>query len=717
MAGLSAILLCCVCQLPAQKKPVTVEAIIDYAEQERVPAEIVWAPDGRRFAYQQDETVFLYDAPAKTRRELIALATLRRAAKPVPASPVFEWRNRGVKEQTVQWSPGGDWLLVSAGGDLFQCQAADAKWVQLTETDVAESDPKLSPDGRLVSFRRGNDLYSMEVASRKVRRLTSSGSDTLWNGRLDWVYPEELDLPTAHWWSPDSKSIAYLQFDVSREPLYPHADLLPAQAVYEPQRYPKAGEPNATVRLGVVRAQGGSTKWMDLGDTGDALLARVDWIPGGRGLFVQRLNRIQNRLDLLRVDAATGKARLVLREEDARWVNVGDFLQFLKDGAEFLWGSERDGFRHLYRYSVEGKELARLTSGDWEVTELSGVDESSGNVFFLSTQASPLERQLYRVKLDGLEPRRITQARGTHAVWMGPKCEYFLDAVSSLASPTRRVILRADGGEWAVFAEAEASSLGEYDLRQAEIVQVKASDGTLLYGRLTRPAGFQPERQYPAVVLVYGGPHVQGVMDAWQGLNLEQALAHRGFVVWQLDNRGSGGRGHEWESVLFRNFGQTELADQKLGVEHLVSMGFVDPSRIGIHGWSYGGYLTLYSLLNAPDMFRAGAAGAPVTDWRNYDTIYTERYLGLPSENATAYLRGSLVSQAANLKGDLLILHNLEDDNVLFQNTLQMADALEQAGKRFEMVVYPQKTHGVTDAARRHMLETVVAFFEEHLTR
>ncbi len=710
------VLLSSACAALSQQKPVTVEAVTA-ARPSAGPAAVVWAPDGRRFAYEQDGAVGLYDIGSKTRRVLISLATLSAAATPVPARQAFDWQNRGVREQTIQWFPGGDTLLIRAGGDLFQFRIAAGGWTQLTATAETEHDPKLSPDGLRISFRRGNDLYSMEVSSRRVVRLTKDGTDTLLNGRLDWVYPEELDLGSAHWWSPDSKRIAYLQFDVSHEPLLPHADLLPLHPVYEPQRYPKAGDPNAEVRLGVVAAAGGPTRWMDLGDLHDMLLARVNWLPNSSGLFIQRLNRIQNRLDLLRADVSTRQARVTLEERDPYWVNVGDFLRFLKGGAEFLWASERDGFRHLYRYSIEGQQLGRLTSGDWEVTNLAGVDEGKGQVYLVSTEASPLERQLYRVSLDGGERRRITQPAGTHAISMAPGCGYYLDTFSSLRSPVSRSVSRADGAEWSLFAEADRTPIEEYDIRLTEIVEVKASDGTLLYARLITPPGFEPASKYPAVVFVYGGPHSQQVSDVWAGLSLEQVLAHRGYVIWQLDNRGSSGRGHAWESVLFHDFGSKELEDQKEGVRRLVSMGFVDQTRIGVYGWSYGGYMTLYSLLNAPDLFRAGVAGAPVTDWRNYDSIYTERYMGLPSENADAYRLSSPIHQAANLTAKLLLIHNLEDDNVLFQNTLQMADALERAGRPFEMMIYPQKAHAVTGPARRHMLELIVSFFDRNLGR
>ncbi|MGQ9634485.1 MAG: S9 family peptidase [Bryobacteraceae bacterium] len=698
----------------AQKKPVTIDAVTGRQGAGRA-GEITWAPDGRRFAYPQDRRIWLYDVISRSRRELVALAALEAAAQRAPQPALFDWENRRVREQRIQWTPDGQSLLLKAGGDLFLYRLQEGNWVQLTKTPEDEKDPKLSPDGSRVSFRRGNDLYVIEIASRRLTRLTKDGSETRWNARLDWVYPEELDLGTAHWWSPDAKRIAYLQFDVSRQPLYPHADLLPLRPVYEPQRYPKAGEPNAEVRLGVVAAAGGSTRWMRLNETQDALLARVKWAPDGRALFVQKLNRIQNRLDLLAVDPFRGDARQVLREEDPYWVNVADILEFLKGGAEFLWSSERDGYRHLYRYSIAGQLLARLTSGHWEVTALTGVDEPRGFVYYVSTEASPLERHLYRVALDGGERLRLSQEPGTHSISMGPGCGYYLAQHSSSMSPPRRTLWTSDGAEWAVFEEPDRRAQDEFDLLPEEFLEVRTPDGATLHASLIRPAGFQAGRRYPAVVFVYGGPHSQLVQIRWQGLTLEQALAHRGYVIWKLDNRGMAGRGHVFETPLFRRFGRQELEDQKAGVQHLLSLGFVDPARVGIYGWSYGGYMTLYAMLNAPEIFQAGVAGAPVTDWRNYDTIYTERYLGLPSENEQGYRLSSVVHQAANLRGSLLLVHNLEDDNVLFQNTLQMANALQSAGKPFEMMVYPLKSHGVSGTAREHMLKLIADFFDRRL--
>ncbi|MGH7249220.1 MAG: DPP IV N-terminal domain-containing protein, partial [Pseudomonadota bacterium] len=339
-----------------------------------------------------------------------------------------------------------------AHGDLFLWRANSSKWEQLTATPVPERDPKLSPDGRRVAFRRDHDLYTLDVASHRETRLTSGGSATLRNGELDWVYPEELDLATAYWWSPDSNSIAYLQFDTSREPLFPHADLLGPRPVYEPQRYPRAGDPNPGVRLGVVPASGGATRWFDLGETQETnLIARVEWMPDGRHLAAERLNRVQNHLELLSVDPSSGAVGRVLEETDPYWINVHDDLRFLENGKQFLWSSERDGFRHLYLYSIAGKELKRLTKGDWEVTGVTGVDEERGLVYYVSSEPSPLERQLYSVKLNGKGKQRLSQETGTHEISMSPACNFYLDTFSSLEQPPRRTLHAIDGAAWAVY--------------------------------------------------------------------------------------------------------------------------------------------------------------------------------------------------------------------------------------------------------------------------
>ena len=699
----------------AGKKPVTLEALAGQRPRS-VPESPVWAPDGKRFVLTEARKLWLYDIPSRSKKELASLSDFEAAARKGTAPERSDFENRRVRERPVQWFPSGRELLISAGGDLFLFRLEAGGWTQLTATPERERDPKLSPDGRLVSFRREHDLYVLDPADRKERRLTTDGSPTLLNAELDWVYPEELELGTAHWWSPDSKSIAYLQFDVSREPVYPQIDLTGMRALLEPERYPRAGDPNAEVRLGVVAAGGGPTRWMDLGETRDSLRARFFWLPDSQGIAVERMNRVQNRLDLLVADAKTGESRVVLREKDPYWINLLGGLRFLKGGKEFLWESERDGFNHLYRYSMDGALLAQLTRGDWEVSEVACVDEPAGQVYYTSSEPSPLERQFYRVSLEGGERVRMTPAAGTHTIAMGPGCEYYLDSHSSLTTPARRTIHRKDGTEWAVYAEADRKPLEEFEVLPSEIVEVKAADGMMLYARTIKPAGFQAGKKYPVVVNVYGGPGVPpAVQNRWYGaVTLEQALAQRGYVVWMLDNRGTSGRGHKFETAVFRNLGGKEVEDQRDGVRHLLSLGFADPARVGIYGWSYGGYMTIRSLLLEPDVFACGVAGAPVTDFRNYDSIYTERYMSLPPENAEGYNQSSAVQAAGKLKGKLLLVHNLEDDNVLFQNTVQMVDALERAGRQFELMVYTNKSHGLM-RGRSHFHELLVSFFDRCL--
>lgn len=655
----------------------------------------------------------LYDVSSRTSRVWFQTDALRKAAKE-PAKPKrHNWQDRNVAPKAYQWFPNNKDLLACVHDALFVVHP-DGKFKRLKAVPRA-SEAKLSPDGKLVLYRTKSNLYVFDLATKKTWQLTSDGSATLLNGRLDWVYPEELDLSTAMWWSPDSKQIAYLQFNVSDEFEYPHADLLGRRAVSEPQRYPQAGTPNALVKLGVVSAEGGKTVWMKAGDSPDLLLARVKWLPDSSAVALEQLNRVQNRLDLLFCNPATGAVRTVIHEQSKTWINVTDNLYFLKSQPQFLWTSERSGFRHLYRYGDNGKLLGQLTSGKWEVKTIAAVDEAHREVYFTSSEQSPLETQLYRVGFDGGARTRLTEADYTHTIHANKTGSYYVDTYSSLNQPPETILRSTSGNELAVLQPQNKEQLDAYDILPAEIVKVKTQNGTVLYGRLIKPAGFREGVKYPAIVHVYGGPQAQMVRNQWSGIDWDQVLAHHGYVVWQLDNRGSFGRGHVFEAVIYHDLGKQEVADQRLGVEHLISMGFVDPKRIGITGWSYGGYMTIRCMLLAPDLFKVGVAGAPVTDLHNYDTIYTERYMGLPGRNAKGYDESSNVKLAEKLQGKLLIVHNFEDDNVLFQNTMQMVDALEKANKPYCLLLYPEKTHGVFGPLRKPLYDAMTAFFDESL--
>jgi dipeptidyl-peptidase-4 len=704
----------------AQKKPITLDTLNEGGRGgggRGSFGEATWAPDGKTFVTRQGRNLVIYDPATKTTKNLVSTEAIDGAAVNPPAGdgPV-DWQNRRASTGGMQWSADGKSLLYTAGGDVFLIHL-NGKWDQLTKTPMAEVDPKLSPNGKTVVFRRGWDIYTIDVASQKETRLTNNGTETLRNGGTDWVYPEEIGLGTAFWWSPDSKSIAYLQFDMSHEPLIPHEDLIKVRAVYEPERYPQSGENNPDVRLGVIAASGGPTKWLEVGDTRNQyLIARVGWMPNSRSVYVLRTNRVQNRDELFAIDVESRAPSTIFKGDDAYWINLSGDIEFLNDGKHFLWTSERDGFRHIYLYSNDGKDVRQLTKGKWEVTAINGVDEASNHLFYTSTEASSLERRLYSISLDGSDKRDLTPEPGTHTISMGSTGAFYLDTFSSLTSPPRTTLHSGDGQLLGVYREADRTLIDQYEILPTEIVTFKGADGTELYGRLIKPAGFDPSRKYPVVITVYGGPGVGlPVHNSWQGISIDQVLAHRGYVVWQCENRGGLGRGHDFETAIYHMLGVNELADQVAGAKYLISLGFVDPARIGIHGWSYGGFMTANAMLNAPDVFRAGFAGAPVTSWMNYDTIYTERYMGLPSENPNGYRLTALPPKAANLKGRLMLVHNFEDDNVLFQNSLQLTNALQLAGKQFDFMLYPQKTHGVRGAASRQMNQMMIEFFDRNL--
>ena len=700
----------------AAKRPVTIHDVVN-VRSAPIPSPN-WRPDGQAFAYEENGRVWVYDVASRKAMEWFnkdELGKNLKRSRPKNSNQPFNWQNRRVNTSGMQWFPDGKSLLVPVSKGLFVIDAGDAR-PKKTIADICEDNvPTLAPNGRFVLFRKDSNLFVRDLASPKTVQLTSDGTSTLLNGQLDWVYPEELDLGTAFWWSPNSKQIAYMQFDVSKEFVYPHSDLLGLRAMYEPQRYPQAGTPNAEVKVGVVSADGGPTTWMQIGDTANTLIARVNWLPNSKALSIQRTNRIQNHLDFLFADAANGSVRTVLTERDKFWINTNDDLRLLHIRPEFVWSSERSGFRHLYLYSTNGELIRQLTSGDWQVNKVVALNEDIGYVYYTSTEASPLQGQLYRVSLKGGAPERLSRSAGMHAIFSDERGRNYLDTFSTLTSPPQSTLHDGSGAQLAVFRAADGTIENEYQILPEETVTVPLKDGAVLYAHLIKPYHFEPGWKYPAIVFIYGGPQAQVNHDEWGGISWEQALANRGFVIWKLDNRGSAGRGHKFESPVYREMGRVELSDQRAGIEKLLSMGFVDKDHIGIYGWSYGGYMTLYSLLHAPELFKAGIAGAPVTDWHNYDTIYTERYMGLPSENPEGYKKSSDVLAAGNLQGKLLIVCNFEDDNVLFQNTMQMMTALRRANKQFELMLYPQKTHGVTGNLREGMLEQMTEFFERNL--
>ncbi len=717
----------------AERKALTVERI--YGEPGlggRLPSNLEWSPDGKLLTYVQRDKgkaeVWAYEVATGARRLLFDSAKLPKLASP----PSGIGRQPG---RTYQWSPRGNELLLAAQGQLYLLKLANGEVKPLTSAKEPAEDPKFSPDGNWVSFVRAYNLYVVNLASGKETALTRDGREEWMNGTLDWVYPEELSIRTGYWWSPDSGRIAYLQMDQRPVTRYPILDFLPYRGKVDWERYPKAGDANPVVRVGVMDIHRPKAAWMDTGRDTDIYLARLDWLKDSRRVAIQRLNRHQNKLELLVADIENGRARVLLTEQDPAWVNVHDDLRFFSDGRRLLWASERDGFRHLYVYSLEGQQLAQLTRGPWMVTGVAGLDEKNQAVWFSSTRRSPLERHLERISLklnaqslavSAGEPAEITRQPGTHAPLLSPDFTFFLDTYSNTATPPRMSLYRSDGSQVAVLEENRVPELADYRLSPVQFLRVAAarvghpSDGIPLDALMVKPPDFDPSRKYPVLIHVYGGPHGQTVRNAWLGTNglWHQMMAQKGYLVFTLDNRGMAGpaRGHAFEAPIHRRFGQVELADQLEGVKYLKSLPYVDPARIGIWGWSYGGYMTCYALLNAPEVFKAGAAGAPVADWRDYDTIYTERYMGLPQQNEEGYRRSSPVNQAPQLRGRLLLVHGAADDNVHLQNTVQLVNALVKAGKRFDLMIYPGQKHGfAAQEARIHVFNRIMQFFLDSL--
>ena len=497
-----------------------------------------------------------------------------------------------------------------------------------------------------------HDLYVVDVKSGAVRQLTHDGSDTIYNGRLDWVYEEELanrSTARAYEWSPDGKRIAYLRLDDGPVPDYPITDYLATHVSLVHERFPQAGDPNPRASLHVVAVDDPTAKPATIALDSKQVEyfgPSFTWNADSAAVCFLALNRAQTDVAVHRWAPETGNDRVLFVEHDPYWVNSLEPPHFLKGGREFLWVSERDGWQHVYLYTAEGKLVRQITRGGWmldrpifEDDPLFQLDSQENWLYFAATNPDPRERQLYRIHLDGSGLERITSESGSHTLNLSPDGRFLVDRFSTPDAPPVARLLNPNGTLVATI-DAPANHLADYALGKWEYLELKASDGATLYAQLLKPASFDPARKYPVIVDVHGGPHIQLVQKQWQPNSLyEQLLAQNGFLVWSLDNRGSWGRGHAWESVIFENMGQHELEDQLTGVECLKSLPYVDGSRIGIRGWSYGGYMTLYALTHAPEVFKCGAAGAPVTDWKFYDSIYTERYMRTPSENPAGYKR------------------------------------------------------------------------------
>ena len=619
------------------------------------------------------------------------------------------------RSDDVTFNPLRDLALFSLKADLYAYDMLGGKVIRLTSTAGEEEEATFSPSGRMVAFVRSSNLFVVDADTLRERALTTDGSADILNGKLDWLYQEEIygrGRFRSYWWSPDSSRIAFLQLNERPVPEYTVIDHIPYRPTLEVTDYPKAGDANPTVRLGIAEARSDGLRWADLAeyDDTDVLIVNVAWSPSGQ-LFFQVQDREQTWLDLDSADPMTGRVRKTFRETTKAWVNENGNPIWLKDGS-FLWFSERSGFKHLYHYYADRTTPRQVTSGRWEVRSLYGVDETTRTVYFSSGARRHIDTDIYRVGLDGTGMTRLSRTDGTHSASFNPGYTMYVDAWNTATTPTQVRLHRSDGSDIRVIEANPAPALADFRLSTPEFVEVQTRDGFTMDGMIIKPTDFDPNRRYPVYQLTYAGPTAASVRNRWDGSQhmFHQMLAQHGVVVWVLDNRSAGGKGAEAQWPVYGRLGELELRDLEDGIAWLKKQPYIDASRIVLSGWSYGGFMTAYALTHSTT-WSAGIVGAPVTDWRDYDTVYTERYMKTPQHNPDGYRDTAPRFAAANLHGQMLLLHGTTDDNVHMQNSVQFAYELQRAGKAFEMMLYPRSRHAFSDPRlNTHLRQTMFDF-------
>jgi dipeptidyl-peptidase 4 len=641
------------------------------------------------------------------------------------ALPGFNKDNahRLANQTSYQLNPAETGVLINYASDLFYYEFGSDRAVRLTSNPEEEVGESFSPDGRMVSFIRDNNLYVEDLGSqRRERALTRDGNAKLLNGRLDWVYQEELygrGNFGAYWWSPDSTRIAFLQLDEHPVPNFVVVDHIPYDQNVEDTPYPKAGDPNPIVKLGVVNAAGGEVRWVDTYKypAEDRLIVRVGWTPDGKRVVYQAQNREQSFLDLNSANPDDGKSSTMFRESTRAWVEVVDEgLRYLKNGS-FLWLSDRSGSRHIYHYGSDGQLIKQITNGDWDVRSLDEVEEGKRTVYFSSSEHSFIANHEYSIKLDGTGMTRLTQAEGNHRASFNSSASQFIDSWNDVNTPTQVKLYDSAGKLVRAIDENKVDALKQYKLGKVEFMNVKTRDGFTMEAMMIKPPDFDPSKKYPVMSYTYSGPQAQSVRNSWGGTRYlwHQMLAQKGYIIWICDNRTASNKGVNSAWPLYKNFGELELRDLEDGYAWLKSQPYVDGSRIGLWGWSYGGFMTSYALTHS-QTFKLGISGGTVSDWRNYDSIYTERYMQTPQNNSDGYWKSSPVHYAKDLHGKLLLIHGAIDDNVHMANTVQFLYELQKSGKQVQFMIYPKSRHGVTDPILvKHMQQMMTDFIVGNL--
>ena len=733
--------------VPAQKT-----AVLD--AKETITVEWIYSDEGKRVAavesyrWLNDNTALLYNRrlpgkereieisdPASGERCVLVDRTKANASlKEHLGEEAWTEKEEDADGELPGWPDAfdlnGRWALYVFADDLFLLDLVASSFRRLTTTPEEEKVPRFSPDGKRIAFVRSNNLYVYDIELETETQLTKTGTETLLNGTLTWVYWEEIfgreDL--GYWWSDDSTALAFFETDESPVGVMHFPDFKPNTPRVIKQRYPKSGEANPRVRVGIIElTETPKTRWIDLGVYPYEYLARVQWLPDSQQLAVQTLDRAQRTLDLFLADRASGKVSHLLRETDPGWINIHDDLWFLEKTERFLWASERDGFYHLYLYNNDGTLIRQITRGEWALRSSGGpfwmrrtvvsVDEGTETLYFTALEKSSVEKHLYRIGFDGSGMERLSKERGTHRVRFSPNGKLYFDRYSNVATLPSLKLYNRDGGLQATLAEPRPELLEDYGMRYPELFTIPTSDDFPMPAHILKPADFDPEKKYPVIIYVYGGPSAPTVADSWpRGIYFNQMLLDAGYLVLQVDNRSATAISKKLENtILHQAWGAKELADFLDAVKWLKSQSWVDPDRVGVWGWSGGGTMTILSMTGSKE-FKAGIAVAAVTDWDYYDTKWTESFMKRQEDNPEGYENTSLVEKAGELHGRILLVHGTYDDNVHIQNLWAFVDRLIEEGKLYEMLVYPMRKHGIADdPARIHLYRSMLEFWKRSL--
>lgn len=699
----------------------------------KTPKALTFSPDGKRITYLQGKQdnlnrydLWQYNLESKENSLLVDSNDI--FSGPETLSDEEKARRErqrvygsGIMEYT--FSDDGTALLFPLNGDIYYYNLADKKAKRLTETPAFETDVKFSPKGNFVSYIREQNLYMLKIDSGKETKLTKDGGGVIKNGMAEFVAQEEMGRMTGYWWSPDEKHIAFLRVDETPVQVVIRNEIYADNIKLIDQRYPATGTNNVDIKLATVNTNSKKIRFVDTGAETDIYIPRVNWMNSST-LTYQWQSRNQQTLELRAYSTKNRKQQTLITEKSDHWLNLNDDLTFLNDDT-FIWASERDGFKHLYHYKNNGKLIAQLTKGNWVVDSIKGVDQENGWVYFTGRADTPLERHLYKVPLTSKSPEhvaRVTKRNGFHDVVLASDFNTYLDAFSSISQPKQISLHTIDGQHVTWLSEnalIENHPISPYldDWVTPEFGSLMSDDEqATLYYKLYKPRDMAPGKQYPVIVRVYGGPHAQRVTNNWNSKEyMTQYLVQQGYIVFQLDNRGSNYRGTAFEFPIYEELGNIEVVDQITGVKYLHSLPYVDKERVGIYGHSYGGYMAIMAMFKAGDYFQAGVSGAPVTDWMLYDTHYTERYLNHPQANEDGYSLSSVFPYIDGLKGPLYLYHGMADDNVLFTNTTKLIKAMQDKNKQFELMTYPGSKHSMRGKkVQMHLSTSIVDFFNRH---